>query len=78
MLIHSYSITLLNYKTRYVAAFTYSKIDVDAVKKWCYETFGPPTQRYDEDMRWWDGIKYGEVEFVNEEDLLMFILRWAG
>jgi len=82
MFIHTY--TQKNYDAQepeiarwYVAAFTTPKNYYD-IAKWCYNTFGEPgfihnTQR----TRWADDIHYGEIYFSNEEDLLMFILRWS-
>lgn len=36
---------------------------------WCYKTFGPVGQRWDNHGGW--------VKFRNEEDVTLFLLRWS-
>lgn len=48
------------------------------IRRWCYNTYGVPGIRVDTDeMRWRDGILYGEIVFQREEDLSMFLLKWS-
>jgi hypothetical protein len=49
------------------------------LQRWCYETYGPPGFRVNtHDMRWKDAIKYGEIEFEREADLMLFLLKWQS
>ena len=70
MLIHRYQDTVT---TRHVASFNSGITNLDrnvAIRKWCWETFGPTGER------WRDQTYYGEVDFRDESDLLFFLLRW--
>lgn len=46
------------------------------VRQWCIDTFGPCGWQEDLNMRWWDRIGYGEIDFSREADLHWFLLRW--
>jgi hypothetical protein len=46
--------------------------EVSIMREWCYYTYGVPG------FFWKDDIYNGEVHFKNEEDLLLFLLRWQG
>lgn len=72
MLIHSFQDT---FTTRHVALFnTFGGATLGwmfDMHKWCEETFGH------EGERWRDQINSGEVDFRDEKDLMLFLLRWA-
>ena len=42
---------------------------------WCNETFGPHPRNCDAWSRWWVGI--GLIYFRDEQDLVMFKLKWS-
>ena len=42
---------------------------------WCNDTFGAHPKKPDAWSRWWVGI--GEIYFRDEQDLVMYQLRWA-
>jgi len=48
--------------------------DVDAIRKWCTDTFGEPNHKH---SCWVDESQWGEISFADEKDLLLFQLRWA-
>lgn len=62
--------------------FEYSNLanlDLNAVRKWCYETYGTPGLR-PESMytRWHDMIlNIGRIYFAREEDVSLFLLKWT-
>ncbi len=61
-----------------VAAFETPRENRPEITSWCYKTFGPPgINHLTQQVRWKDSIRYGEVYFLNQEDRLMFILRWS-
>jgi hypothetical protein len=39
------------------------------IRSWCVEMF-------DKEL-WHDTIEYGDVEFINKEDAMMFLLKWS-
>lgn len=62
----------------HVAAFMTPKEYRPEMTRWCYKTFGPPGMNHlTKQIRWKDGIQYGEVYFNRKEDLEWFLLRWA-
>lgn len=75
MIIHRYQPA---YKPYYVAAFPMQSVEKsNEIRRWCVETFGQPGLRVDtHEVRWKDEVRYGEVRFDRESDLIMFILRW--
>ncbi len=61
-----------------VAAFKTPKENRKEITRWCYKTFGPPGMNHlTKQVRWKDSIQYGEVYFSNQEDQLMFVLKWS-
>ncbi len=61
-----------------VAAFKTPKENRAEITKWCYQTFGAPGMNHlTKQIRWKDSIQYGEVYFRNQDDQLMFVLRWS-
>ena len=49
------------------------------IRRWCFETFGPPGPLPDTaEVRWVDDIKFGEIIFQREEDLMLFVLKWQS
>lgn len=84
MKIHHYqSLTEDGY---YVAAFntwgTALRSQQDArneMRKWCHSVFGSSEKLYNKPNkpRWIDDIMWGEVQFLNEKDLILFLLRWS-
>lgn len=77
MFIHIYKPPYKNY---HVAAFPMQDLDQqDAIRKWCYQTFGAPGYRTNTaDVRWVDYIRYGEVKIEQETDLMLFLLKWQS
>lgn len=56
-----------------------ANLDLNAVRKWCYETYGSPGLR-PESMytRWRDfSIQVGRIYFAHEEDVSLFLLKWT-
>jgi hypothetical protein len=52
------------------------------IEAWCYNNFGPGLGEYRLDNspfihRWVNDIKYGEIRFSNECDLMWFVAKWA-
>jgi len=77
MFIHTHRAhTRKDFTPYYVAAFTLQKGMYEPVSEWCYQTFGEPGDGEDLD-RWEDQIWYGEIWFRDEQDLMMFKLRWS-
>ena len=82
MFVHAYESVLL-YKHGpthwYIAAFqNHKQVDLGAIRRWCYQTYGVPGIHVDTDeIRWQDNIKFGEVRFSRKEDLEWFVLRWS-
>lgn len=74
MIIHQYKDTT----GCYVAAFPLQHIEqVNEIRKWCFKTYGAPGNIFDKPrVRWRDDVKMGQVNFDNERDLMMFVLRW--
>jgi hypothetical protein len=61
----------------HVAAFALPK-NYKSIIEWCYQTFGTPDWNHlTKQTRWKNQIFYGEVYFCREEDLVLFLLRWA-
>lgn len=61
----------------YIAAWQTSKENRSDIQRWCYRTYGIPGYRVNtDDIRWKDGIQYGEAIFSKKEDLEWFVLRW--
>lgn len=63
-------------KVWYRADFTLPK-NYREIIEWCHTTFGQPGFLQDSTARWADDIWYGEVYFRDNEDLMMFVLRWS-
>ena len=63
----------------YVAAFrSPSYEDAYKIRLWCFESFGAAGYKVDDhEIRWQDGITYGELRFQRDEDLTAFLLRWS-
>lgn len=61
--------------SKYIAEFLGPIINFYELYEWCDQTFGPrgDGQRWQKDI----GIGYGGVEFVQEEDLCLFLLKWS-
>lgn len=61
----------------YVAIFrTITLEESFAIKNWCIQTYGQSGLRADYKVRWYDHTLSGQVEFHDESDLTMFLLRW--
>lgn len=64
----------------HVITFEHADIaNLNAVRKWCYETYGSPGLR-PESMytRWRDfSLQIGRVYFAREEDVSLFLLKWS-
>lgn len=54
-----------------VAAFSANIDTLKEIRQWCYSTYGPPGER------WEDAIRWGEVYFSDKKDLLLFSLKWS-
>lgn len=78
MFIHTYVIYGW-YAPRHVADFPVMNRDkVNEIRRWCWEAFGSEGHNINTmQTRWKDCIDAGEIMFEREEDLAMFILRWA-
>ena len=50
--------------------------EYNAIIKWCTEQFGAHPKHQDAWSRWWVGI--GCINFRDEKDYLMFLLRWGS
>ena len=62
----------------HVASFSAKKEDRPEIARWCYQAFGVPGYLpMIDDIRWKDGINYGEIIFSRKQDLEWFILRWT-
>ena len=62
----------------YIAAFETPRQNRPEITKWCYKTFGAPGMNHlTKQIRWKDGILYGEIYFSRKEDLEWFVLRWS-
>lgn len=47
------------------------------IRRWCFETFGPPGPLVNTaETRWIDDVRYGEIVFQREQDLMLFVLKW--
>ena len=66
-------------RIRYMASFNKQLPHKTAeIRRWCFETFGPPGMLVNTvEIRWLDDVKYGEIVFQHEADLMMFLLRWS-
>jgi hypothetical protein len=62
-------------KLPYSSAVHTGKIDQAIV--WCSEKFGKSFYSLETGDRRWSYIGIGEFEFLNEEDAILFALRWA-
>jgi hypothetical protein len=64
---------------KYYAAFKANTKEIRAeITRWCYKTYGNPGFNTNtQQIRWSDGIKWGEVIFSRKEDLEWFLLRWS-
>lgn len=75
-----YQVTTLG-KTWWVAIFMLLPHQVDKVveiQEWCYEAFGQPGYHpLTGQMRWEEAVRYGEVRFMNKQDLEWFVMRWS-
>jgi len=60
--------------TSYIAAFK-PPSSGEEMWKWCRDAFGYAGTV--PKARWKNGIAYGEIEFAQENDLMLFMLRWA-
>ena len=54
----------------------YNQEDYHEVMAWCSQQFGPHPARPDAWSRWWDRYE-GKVFFRDQEDYIMFKLRWG-
>ncbi len=64
----------------YVAAFAAPRENRDRaeITLWCYRTFGPAGQpKGATETRWKNSIRFGEIYFKHQTDLVMFLLRWS-
>lgn len=82
MLIHTYRTQDTNADWAdygwHVAAFNSPKENRAEITRWCYRTFGPAGRPNGAtETRWKDSIRFGEIYFSREEDLLIFTLRWS-
>ncbi len=83
MRIHCYEkFGIDHYVTSYMVAFTFTNPNQDIeIAAWCRDTFGPSGGEFgytpQPGYRWRNGIPYGEVDFANEEDRIIFILKWS-
>ena len=51
--------------------------DNKSIEKWCLDTFGPSGYREDtQDTRWVNNVNTGDITFLQEQDLVVFLLRW--
>jgi len=48
--------------------------EVTEIRKWCTDTFGEPNHKH---SRWHDETTWGNIEFADKKDLLLFQLKWA-
>ena len=55
---------------------TYKFMDGPACHKWCEEHFGPLSKGGDAWMRW--KFEMNKFRFLNEDDAIMFKLRWPA
>lgn len=58
----------------YVAEYDW--VHYGEVIAWCAEQFGPHPRQHDAWSRWWDRYE-GKVFFRDQEDYMMFKLRWG-
>lgn len=72
MFIHTYNELYLKDKGWSVAAFKAGIDTLAEIKQWCYITYGPPGDK------WLDDICWGEIRFEDKKDLVLFVLRWSG
>lgn len=81
MLVHHYfeHVDYLE-KGFHVAAFPEQHPSVDMeIKRWCWQMFGQEGYMVNSnEIRWKDSIEYGEIRFQREEDLSLFLLKWAS
>lgn len=76
MLVHTYKPP---YKDYHVVAFQSPVSNAREIGQWCYTSFGPSGYLHNTaEVRWRDDIHYGEVTFSREEDLALFLLKWAS
>jgi len=70
MFIHTYKETYSKYT---VVAFSMptSTVKFQKMVDYCNDSFGP------EGIRWKDEIRYGEVRFLDEADVLQFVLAFS-
>ena len=62
----------------YVAAFrTPTYENANDIRVWCWETFGQQGFKPDtHEVRWKDGITFGEIRFSRKQDIEWFLLKW--
>lgn len=74
-------ITTRKHLGHYVANFT-APYSGQEMYTWCRDHYGLPSHDLSDfstdAARWWNGIAIGEILFRYEEDLTLFILRWAS
>jgi hypothetical protein len=82
MLIHHFKVVESGHIRcrRYIAAFRRQDEErTTEIRKWCWQTFGQAGYRVNSDeTRWADSLKHGEIMFEREEDLAVFLLKWAS
>ena len=66
----------------YFEDYSLDELDRKEIVKWCYDQFGPGLGRYRVDNspfthRWINDIEYNEIRFSEEQDVVLFILRWS-
>ena len=66
-------------RIRYMASFNYQLPKKSGeIRQWCIDTYGAPgCLPQSTEIRWLDDIKYGEIVFQREADLMLFLLRWS-
>jgi hypothetical protein len=58
---------------KWIVAFETPKFHLlQEMQNWCCDTYGP-----ENNTRWRDEIRWGEVWFRNESDVVMFSMRWS-
>jgi hypothetical protein len=77
MFVHHYQSENSRGEPCYIAAFGRPLSEQSDIRRWCYQTYGTPGYRYDDDLTVWkDNIAFGEIEFARESDLSLFLLKW--
>ena len=70
--VHHYQAVNAQSKRKFFVSFRIDNVQEMQLRKWCLKTYGPPG------IRWEDNIMLGEIVFVNESDLTLFLLRWTN